>query len=167
MPQVGRTTLAALLVLLSFGCQRRATLASVPPRDAALQEDHCWWAVVRSPLSPDSLAERFAAAFTDVGFSSIRQVRVGDTTVVQAGPSSLPSGESDLVASRVVAYSRGDSTHFRHYLAFGGEVSGQRLGLCRDIARTAAVRASAPREPTGEESLPVWTRRLPPGTPNP
>lgn len=151
-----RASLALLLLLLSAGCHRRPVVAAVPR--PAMTEEHCWWAVVRSPLPPDAVAERFAAAFGAVGLTNVSRTRAGDTIVVRSGPSALAARGSELAGSRVVAYPRGDSTHLRHFVAFAGEATGRWIGLCRDITRAAGVGAVAPRAPTGEEALPVWRR---------
>ena len=74
-----------------------------------------------------------------------------------------------LYESNLVAYRRGDSTHFRYYVTIArpsqgwastedstGAIDGS-LDFCAEIARRAAVGWTAPRSPTGEEALTFWT----------
>jgi hypothetical protein len=137
--------------------------ALTPP--LALQEEHCWWAVVRSPMRADSVGARFAAAFASVGLSAARTTQLGDTVLVESGPAPIPAWAAGVWASRVVAYPKGDSTHFRHFVAWNAAgapdsvVVGRSIGVCGAITRAAGVRGIAPREPTGEEGQPVWSRR--------
>jgi hypothetical protein len=71
-----------------------------------------------------------------------------------------------MYSSRVIAYWRGDSTLFRHYIAVGPAPPGgtaersdtmnlaaRDIGLCGDVARAAAIPTVVPRNPTGEETL--------------
>lgn len=160
--------LTLLLAAPAAGCRGRAA-APAPER---WPEDHCWWAVARSPLSPDTVAARFAQAFTALGLASAATRRLADTAWAAAGPTPIARGPAGArYASRIVAYRRGDSTHFRHFVAVlppaggwarpadtAGGLGGRSIGFCGDVTRAAVVRASLPREPTGEEGLRVWTR---------
>ncbi|MEJ7809568.1 MAG: hypothetical protein WKG32_04040 [Gemmatimonadaceae bacterium] len=156
--------LLLLIALLGAGCRRRAATTPAPAR---LSEDHCWWAVLRSTLPPDSVAARFERAFTTVGLTGATRTRSADTAWVHAGPTPLGGRQHE---SRAVAYWHGDSTHFRYYVAIAPASQGRaqpadtlerepgHIGFCGEIARAAAIQTSAPRSPTGEESLTVWTR---------
>jgi len=65
----------------------------------------------------------------------------------------------------------GDTTRFRYFNGFGAPAGGwarasdtvnagaQRIGFCGEIGRAAHIQATAPRDPTSEDSLPVWRRR--------
>jgi hypothetical protein len=168
-----RACAATLLVLagaIGAGCRRHRALPVAAPAWAG-DEEYCWWAVLRSPLRPDSVAARFAGAFTAVGLTGVAWTRSADTAWAHAGPTALRGAGGATYASRAVAYWHGDSTHFRSYVAVGpppptaqpqpADTLGRgtdRIALCAAIARAAAVRGSAPRSPTGDESLPVWTR---------
>jgi hypothetical protein len=171
-----RFSLAAAPVVVMFiavlgaGC-RRHPARTVPIRPQ-LEEEYCWWAVLRSPLPPDSVAARFQRAFTTVGLTGATWTRSADTAWARAGPTSLGGRYAGATyESRAVAYWRGDSTHFRHYVAIGQRpegwapaadtvsFGGRLIGLCADIARAAAIPTSVPRTLTGEETLPVWRRR--------
>jgi hypothetical protein len=69
----------------------------------------------------------------------------------------------------VVAYRHGDTTRFRHFIAArlpaqatpddSARLSSRRIGLCGELGRLSATHGTAPREPNGEETLDVWTRR--------
>ena len=148
-----------LIVVLSAGCRSHPVVTT--PATARLSEEYCWWAVMRSPLRPDSVAARFQRAFTSVGLTSSTWTRSADTAWAHAGPTALGAGASGpMYESRVVAYWHGDSTHFRQYVSMAPKpgYSANKIGLCQDIGRAAAVPTSVPREPTGEESLKLWTR---------
>jgi hypothetical protein len=153
---------------LGAGCRRSVVSTTVP---AQMQEDHCWWAVLRSPLQPDTVAIRFLRAFTTVGLAHAAWTRSGDTAWARAGPTQLSDRHGGaMYSSRAVAYRRGDSTHFRHYVAIALSPDGRvaavdtvgmgarQIGFCGEIARAAALPTSVPRSPTGEETLTVWTR---------
>lgn len=165
--------LMMLLAVLSVGCHHRAVAVPTP---TLLSEHYCWWAVLRSPLPPDSVAARFQGAFRAVDLTGITQVRRADTVWVCAGPteagSTMPAGPAGpTYASRAVAYWHGDSTHYRYYVAIApppygwgqpahsGTTWPRQMDLCAAIARSAAIPGTAPRNPTGEESLSVWRRR--------
>jgi hypothetical protein len=144
----------------------RHALREEPPRVTTV-EDYCWWAVFRTVLPPDTVAARFVRAFTAVGLNDPVRGGVADTAWAAAGPTALPDRGGRMFAARVVAYRRGDSTHFRHFVAAGPAPSspsdslreaGDRLALCGALGMGAAVHGTAPREPDGHEKLAVWQR---------
>jgi hypothetical protein len=151
-------TLIMLLAVLSAGCRSHPVVTT--PETARLSEEYCWWAVMRSPLPPDSVAARFQGAFTSVGLTSSTWTRSADTAWAHAGPTALAGASGAMYESRVVAYWHGDSTHFRHYVSMARQPgnSANKIALCQEIGRAAAVPTSVPREPTGEEALKLWTR---------
>lgn len=161
-----RRSAAVVILLTAVGasCGRPGARNAPAPRPV-LQEEHCWWAVVRSPLPADSVGVRFAAAFAAVGLPAARVSQLGDTVLVEAGPGSLGVLAGGVWASRVVAYPAGDSTRFRHFVAWNAAGvadsarAGRVIAVCGAITRAAGVRAVAPRAPTGEEAQTVWTRR--------
>jgi hypothetical protein len=159
-----------LVTALATGCHHD------PPRTAAAPaqstEGHCWWAVYRTALPLDTVAVHFQRAYSDVGFSAATWTRTADTAWVHAGPTPLDRGPTGATyESRVVAYRRGDSTHFRHYVAIAAPLAGWAqpsdsenlesglIPLCGSIGRAAAVAGWAPGRPDGEETLSVWRRR--------
>ena len=130
---------------------------------------HCYWAVFRSPLPPDSLAVHFQRAYSALGLTNATWTRQADTVWAHAGPTPLNGDLASAVAeSRVVGYLRNDSTYFRHYVAVlpppGGwphdtvNVTARQIEFCGEIGKAAAVNGWAPRNPDGEETLKVWTR---------
>jgi hypothetical protein len=151
-----------LLVSVLAACHRQTIIRASPdlPR-----EEYCWWAVHRSSLTVDSVALRFRRAFEAVGLQATSQKRLGDTIWVYGDSSRGTSGSR--YRSRAVAYQHGDTTRYRYYveLAASSDTAAARtdspnlVGICGHIAKAAAIRGSTPREPTGEESLAVWTRR--------
>ncbi|HEV8365537.1 MAG TPA: hypothetical protein VGQ52_18605 [Gemmatimonadaceae bacterium] len=95
--------------------------------------------------------------------------RDADTAWSTASATQLDPGAPAIFTSRAIAYWHGDSTHFRYFV--GVQPQSQRvardsinkgkllLGLCSQIARSAAIGWSAPRDPTGDEGLPIWTHK--------
>lgn len=161
----------ALALTLATACRRPAATAVQP---AGLKEDYCWWAVLRSARPPDSVAARFTQAYIQAGFSSVTFKRSADTAWSTASATQLDVAGTAIFTSRAVAYWHGDSTHFRYYVGVR-PVPAQSgaapdtidkgkllLGLCTQIARSAAIGWSQPREPTGDEGLPIWMPREPP-----
>jgi hypothetical protein len=147
-----RLVVFSVAVLFLSACQRKVAIQTAP---LPAEEQYCWWAVHRSPLAVDSVAQRFERAFAAVGLDSISTAKSGDTIwVVSRG-------------SRAVVYWHGDSTHYRYYFQAVPlldvpqkvDSKGVPVSLCERIAQAAAIPGSTPREPTGEEKLPVWTRR--------
>src|SRR5215203_6093854 len=111
---------AALVVVssaLSAGCRRSSVQTSNSPL-AQAAEDHCWWAALRTQMTPDSVAVRYADAFTKLGLASVRWAQLADTAWAQGGPTVLsrPGGAGTVVA-RVVAYRRGDTTLVRPFVS--------------------------------------------------
>jgi hypothetical protein len=145
------------MIGVASGChQPRVETAPEP----VLAEQHCWWSVFSAPLPLDSVTNRFARAFSDAGLAAASPSRAADTTVVRAKATHLGKYGGAVFAARFVGYQIHDSTHFRYYVAASPEAtSAQRIGLCHEIASAAAVGATAPRDPDGEETLPVWSRR--------
>lgn len=134
------------------GCHSSRPRAAVAPELPS--EQHCWWAVYRTELPLDSVASRFANAFSSIGLLPSTQGRAGDTAWVDAGPSRVAE-YGGSVASRFVGYSAGDSTHFRLFVV----TDSNPIGLCHQILQAAPVGGVALREPDGEEKLSVWNRR--------
>ena len=148
----------AFVMLLCGACHRHVeTRPTVLPPD----EDYCWWAVHRSPWKADTVAQHFKRAFDVLGLDSISSTRIGDTIWVSAR---ARPDTSATFHSRAVAYWHGDSTHYRYYVQVvptadmlrRGEIPSG-VGFCGRIAQAAAIVGSTPREPTGDERLPVWT----------
>src|SRR5574341_2180362 len=156
-------TLVTLGATLTTACARPrpSTAMHGSPR-----EDHCWWAVLRSSRPADSVAARFVRAYIDAGFNAVDFKRKADTTWVTAAPTDFASQRA-RIASRAVAYWHGDSTHFRYFVSVTQldhgpdslDKSRILLDMCARVARAAAIGWSAPKSPTGEESLDVWKRR--------
>ena len=149
----------AVLTVISLGisvyaCNPSPPKVSVVP--VTLKEDHCWWAVYRTSLPLDTVANRFARAFTSIGFSPSGPSQVGDTAWINVGPSRISGYEGRPIEARMVAYRAGDSTHFRTFVATG---ESQAIALCQQISQAAPVGGVTLREPDGEEKLSVWRRR--------
>ncbi len=157
-----------VLAAVDGGCYRNAVQRALPVEP---HEEYCWWHVMTSPLSVDTVAARFASAFATIGFRNVRWEHQGDTAWAVSTPTLLRGQpEGVLYASRIVGYQKGDSTHFRSYVmiqpagdgavsttAIAGEATGV-IGLCRAIATAAAVQATARPEATGEEAWRLWAR---------
>lgn len=167
IPNAATAALVAVLVsVLGAGCRRPVRAA---PAHAALEEDYCWWTVFRTLLPADTVAARFARAFTTAGLTGARWSRLADTAWAAAGATVLAARGGRAYAARVVAYRRGDSTHFRHFVALAEPAPGlvadpvnasaRRIVFCADIGRAARVGGTAPRESDGEEQRAVWQRR--------
>jgi hypothetical protein len=137
-----------------YACKPTSPRVAVVP--VSLDEEHCWWAVYRTSLPLDSVAARFARAFTSIGFAPSAPSQVGDTAWINVGPSRLSGYDGRLIAARMVAYRAGDSTHFRTFVTTGAS---QAIELCQQISRAAPVGGVTLREPDGEEKLGVWRRR--------
>lgn len=149
----------AVFAVMSIGVFVSACNPS-PPKVAivpvSVDEDHCWWTVYRTSLPLDSVADRFARAFTSVGFASSPPSYLGDTAWINVGPTRLVGYDGRPIEARLVAYRAGDSTHFRTFVATGAS---QAIQLCQQISRAAPVSGVALREPDGDETLSVWRRR--------
>jgi len=179
---VPRSCAAALTFLGLAGvpsCRRPEPAAPAP---LALKENHCWWAVFRTTLPPDSVAGHFVDAFQALGLRGSAWTQRGDTTWAHSEPTKLDSWHGATIAARVVAYRAADSTHFRHFVAMapppGGwpesydsvtadgrhlaiSPSGSPIGFCGALGRAAQVHGTAPADPDGEEKLQLWTRPQP------
>ena len=156
-------TAVILTSALATSCHRPEVATPAP---LALHEEYCWWAVFRTTLPPDSVAVHFVRAFQSVGLTDATWTQRADTAFAEAGPTRLPvEWEGARVAARVVAYRRGDSTHFRHFVGLQQAPSdstnegARRIGLCGALGQAAQLHGTSPREPDGEEKLDLWTHR--------
>jgi hypothetical protein len=167
------TVLASRILLgcmLVTSCHQQARLA---PTLAAVERprlrEYCWWAVLRSVRPPDSVAARFERAYKELSLGKVTSGRWGDTAWAHAGPSWISTRTTNAsYESGALAYALGDSTHFRYYVVIaappGGwirqsdsvEASKGDIDFCTNIARHASIGWTAPSNPTGEESLPLW-----------
>jgi hypothetical protein len=170
-PALDCSRLRSAITCVSIGallcaCARQPSTTVTPLR---LNEEYCWWAVLRSARKPDSVAAMFARAFRTSGFSTVNYKKSADTARAIASPTEFYPHRA-TIASRAVAYWHGDSTHFRYFVAVGPPTSVSLqttdsldsgkllLDMCARIARAAAIGWSAPRSPTGDEELSVWKR---------
>jgi hypothetical protein len=164
-----------LLLGMALGaCRHHSDAVSLAPSTSVWPRDeHCWWTAVRTTLPVDTVGRRFSDAFATVGLTGVVSRRVGDTVLVRGGPTELAAAHPRATyASRLVAYRHGDSTRFRWYWSItpladqrktspdSASVAGRGIGFCGEIGKLVAIHGWAPREPTGEDSIPVW-RRLP------
>ena len=115
---------------------------------------------------------RFANAFSAVGMTGATWAHEADTAWASAAVTRLAGDSSGAgYGSRVVAYLKGDSTHYRYYVTFAeragsaplaadttNDATRRRIGMCSEIARIAAVHGSPSREPAGDEDLELWSR---------
>ena len=152
------------------------------PAPVTLEENHCWWAVFRTPLPPDSVALHFVRAFEQLGLRGSEWTQRGDTAWARAEPTRLAAWGRGTFSARVVAVRMGDSTHFRHFVGVappaGGwpaahdsvtaegrhlaiNPAGTGIGFCGALGRAAQVHGTAPADPDGEEKLDIWTRPSP------
>lgn len=172
-----RVGLTAALIIGGAGCHHRQPAAA--PAAVALDETPCWWTVFRSPLPLDTIATNLVSAFTTLGLTNASSAQAGDTIRAAAGPTRLDDRFGGTYSARMVAFRRGDSTLYRYFVVVappaGGwpesrdsvtatgahrsvNPAGAVIGLCTDIARISQNHGTAPKEPNGEESLPVWRR---------
>ena len=161
------TQAVAASVLAAVACRTSVTTAPAPD---GLREEYCWFTVLRSARTADSVASRFTQAFIATGFNEVTFIRRADTAWATAAPTLLTLRDSVQVSSRAVAYWHGDSTHFRYFVSLGPapttrvggtdsvNFGGALLDMCSRIARAAAIGWSAPRSLTGDESLAIWSR---------
>jgi hypothetical protein len=162
-PLAIHATLLVVTSALSAGCHRSSvqTSNSVP---AQAEEDHCWWAAFRTKMTPDSVAVRYADAYTKLGLASVRWAQLADTAWAKGGPTVLsrPGGTGAVVA-RVVAYRRGDTTLVRPFVSVRPteptNVGSLLLSFCGDAIREAKAQTTAPRDEEPDDSSPVWRRR--------
>ena len=157
-------------VALGASCRYRPSAAPTP---AVAHEDYCWAYVQSSPFPADSVAARFANAFTVAGLTNARWDHQGDTAWATAAPTELPGPPGGVqFTSRVVGYQKGTNTHYRLYVTVqappqgwqvadtaDGAATRRIIGACSAIAKAAGVHATTPRAATGEESLSVWARK--------
>lgn len=149
-----------LIVLSGVSCHHQ----SQSPGPTTATEQHCWWAVMRSALPLESVAVRFAGAFSSAGLTSVSIKRVGDSVWIHGGPTALAQFAGNVFDTRVVGYWDGSNTHFRQFVSELPSTSAsvgqahQTIPFCGASLEAANVQAIVPKEPTGEESLKLWTR---------
>ncbi len=97
-------TSAILVLSLPFGCRHPVVATGTPPPPA---EQHCWWAVIRSALPPDSVAARFQRGFAAAGLTGAMTTHDADTARAHAGPTQLGGAGGAMYSARAVAYVRG------------------------------------------------------------
>lgn len=164
LPLTMYVVLTALAGSLSAGCHRSAPRVSTTPVTSP-QWDHCWWSAYRTAMSPDSVAARYAGAYTTVGLSNSSWSHPADTAWAEAGPTALSrEGGTFSYAGRVVAIRRGDTTFFRPFNAVQpddgtGKDTGRRIGFCGEVSRAAMTGGAGPRDEEPDDSLPLWRRR--------
>ena len=133
-------------------------------------EDRCWWAPFRTALPPDSVAAGVARAYTTLGLARVAWSHRGDTAWAEARarPEAVTdsvrreSHAASVLASRVVAIRRGDTTRFRTFVAIAPGTSNAARDLirfCGEIMRAAGTAATAPRTEEPDDTLPPWRRR--------
>jgi len=116
-------------------------------------------------MSADSVAARYAAAYTTLGLSNSGWSHLADTAWAEAGPTPLArDGDTLIYAGRVVAIRRGDTTFFRPFNALqgddgSGKAGAHRIGFCGEVSRAAMTGGTAPRDEEPDDSLPLWRRR--------
>ena len=163
-----RRTAAALVALtvaagsLIAGCRRTPAAATSAPL-AWPAEERCWWAPFRTVLPPDSVAVRFARAYTTLGLTGATWSHRADTAWAQAGPSALSdSARRGTYAARVVAFRRGDTTLFRPFVATPPDAlnpARDQIAFCGETMRVSRPLAIAPRVEEPDHALPLWRRR--------
>jgi hypothetical protein len=153
----------AIAAGLSGGCRHaKPQTASAPLVWPA--EEYCWWAPLRTAMSPDSVAVRYATAFATLGLSGAGWSHRADTAWAEAGPTVLSRATGGgIFAARVVAYRRGDTTLVRPFVAARPEGSAPAGSLtipfCGDAIRAAHAATTQPHDEERDASLPVWRRR--------
>ena len=116
-------------------------------------------------MLPDSVAARYAGAYTTVGLSNSGWSHLADTAWAEAGPTALlREGRTWIYAGRVVAIRRGDTTFFRPFNALqpddgSGNATAHRIEFCGEVSRAAKAGGTAPRDEEPDDSLPLWRRR--------
>lgn len=157
--------LVVATILICTACLRTASRPTPPAPAVWPREEHCWWAAYRTTMPADSVANRFAQAFAALGLSPGGAGALGDTAWAQGGPTTLPGERAGIWAARVVAIRSGDTTFVRPFVAadasaYGTEGTGaNRIAMCGEIMRRAAVHATAPREQEPDDSSARWRRR--------
>jgi hypothetical protein len=147
------------------------TASPVPASSVWPKDEYCWWTAVSTTLPVDSVASRFARAYSTLGLGSVVSSRVGDTVLVRAGPTALAATLPGRYASRMVAFQHGDSTRFRWYWSIvpladqlmtdsaSTPMGGRGIGFCGEIGKIVAIHGWGPRGPSGADSIAVWQRR--------
>ena len=155
--------------ILAVACHRPPAVALGVADKPLLERQFCWWAVLRTSRAPVSVAARFRQAYAEMKLGRISSGELGDTTWAHAGPTTV-IGQSTYGAyeSGVMAYTRGDSTHFRYFISISAPPGGWThpgdslqasmgdIDFCADVARHASIGWTQPARPTGEESLSLW-----------
>jgi len=156
--------LLAITAALAAGCHHPRPQTGITPT-AQPEYEHCWWAAYRTGMSPDSVAARYAGAYTTVGLSNSSWSHLADTAWAEAGPTALArEGDTLTYAGRVVAIRRGDTTFFRPFNALQaddgtGKAGAHRIGFCGEVSRAAMTGGTAPRDEEPDDTLPLWRRR--------
>ena len=155
---------AALALVPGLACRRPAIQGPRPaaPAAPAATAEHCWWTALRSPLPPDSAAERFVRGFTALGLAGATRTTGTDTTVydgekrtwepvgryvlAHAGPTRLADDPAGAASEGwAVAWVRNDTTRLRHYLGRTQPLEGgQLIGRCQALWRAAMGSDSLP-----------------------
>jgi hypothetical protein len=149
----------SVVIALSSGCHRSRVQSESSPLIWPAEE-HCWWAALRTELTPDSVAERYARAYRTLALSDVGSSRQADTAWAQGGPTSLPRAAGTApYAARVVAYRRGDTTLVRGFVATQPNDGSLVIPFCGDVLREAKAQTTAPRGEERDDSMPVWRRR--------
>ena len=154
----------AIVLVLAACAPKPQSPAPIP-----LTESHCWWAVLRTDRSPDSLAGTFKRAYEKLGFKHAAISSVADTSWVASGPTPLSDvAQGNVYQSRMVAYNHGDSTHFRFFVDYPPRNDSvahsntssypEPISLCGRVAGATGIKWSVLKEPDGEEQLSVWRR---------
>lgn len=159
---------ALVATTLVAACHRSAaTPAATPVRTP---ESYCFWTAFRTTLPPDTVAARYAHAFTTLGLTGATTSHAADTAWAHAGPTSLtlPNG-SGTYAARVVAFRRGDSTYYRPFVSLTGdrqsaaEDSGRHtsrtISFCSALGGAAQVGGTTQGGPGALEAMDVWRAR--------
>ena len=152
----------AVTATLSASCHRSAPQTVSTPNSWP-EEDHCWWARLRTAIPSDSVAARYARAFATLGLSGTGWSHQADTAWAEGGPTVLsrPDGIG-VYAARVVAYRRGNTTFVRPFVAVRPDDvvnAGLSIRFCGDAIRAAEAGTTMPRAEERDDSLPVWRRR--------
>ena len=161
----GYAILLPLVASLSTACHRGGPRVAITP-SAQPKYEHCWWAAYRTAMPPDSVAARFAGAYTTLGFPPSGWSHLGDTAWAEAGPTALAREAGTRVyAARVVAIRRGDTTFYRQFNAVqlqpadSGGKGALAIPFCLDMNRAAMTGGIAPRDEEPDDTLPLWRRR--------
>jgi hypothetical protein len=164
LSRAAHAILLAITGALAVGCHQTRPQTAITPRTQP-EYEHCWWAAYRTAMSPDSVAARYAGAYTTVGLSNSKWSHLGDTAWAEAGPTALArEGDTLTYAGRVVAIRRGDTTFFRPFNALRpddgtGKAGAHRIGFCGEVSRAAMTGGTAPRDEEPDDTLPLWRRR--------